>query len=218
MATRQEHSRVGSFSRGAELWMHQARLFFIAVLTLALIAVVCGLTVTGTYFWQATTPNEKYALERHWIAHLRDALSMTAGKMELSVNGVLYKMEVKQVVQWTETMAAEARRKLRNGGLFGLLTAMGVMFLVSLYWFGYGKKKMTDKILRGARLVTAKELIRLIQLRHDASPYFLAGVPMRQNAETLHTLIGGAQGTGKSQQFFALIETGARVWQAHDCL
>lgn len=206
MAKRGEKGGAGSFSRGAELWMHQARLFVVAAWTVVLIAVIAGVVVAGTYFWMVSTPHERYALERNVLAHTRETLYMTAGKMELHVNGELRKMEVSEVAMLTQEMADEAWRKIRNGGLIGGLCSVGLIFLISLYWWGYGRLKMTDNQLRGAKLVEGKELSRLIEARGEASPYKLAGVPMRVKSETLHTLIAGAQGTGKSQQFFSLME------------
>lgn len=69
MAKREEKGSAGSFSRGAELWMHQARLFVVAIWTVVLISILAGLAVTTAYFWNATTADEKYALERNVLAH-----------------------------------------------------------------------------------------------------------------------------------------------------
>lgn len=203
---RKDKGNVGSFARGAELWMHQARMFMVALWTAVLLSLGIGLVVAGWYFWSATTPDERYALERNWLAHTRDVLYMTAGKMELYVDGQLHKLEVKDVAALTDDLADDAVRALRNGALFGGLTAIGVVFLMALYWWGYGRGKMSDEKLRGGALVDGPQLARMLRERDDASPYFLAGVPMRKKSETLHTAIAGAQGTGKSQQFFALMK------------
>ena len=197
---------MGSFSRGAEIWMHQARLFLVAVWTVVLLALVIGIGVAGTYFYTVADPAAKYGLERNWLAKTREALFMTAGKMELNIEGQPRMLEVKEVAELTEELADDALRTMRNGILFGALTSIGFVFLVSLYWWGYGKGKMSDKQLRGASLVDGPELKKLMKSRDDCSPYELAGVSMRRKSETLHTLIGGAQGTGKSQQFFALMK------------
>lgn len=206
MARREEKGRMGSFARGSELWMHQARLFVVAIGTMLLLSALVGLGVASGYFWNSTTASEKYALERNVLAHTRDALGMTAGKMELHVDGQIHLLEVEQVASLTEELAEEGWRKLRNSGLFGALSSAGFVFLVSLYWWGYGRAKMQDRQLRGARLVAGPELAMLVRQRKEASPYEIAGVPMRLKSETLHTLFAGAQGTGKSQQFFALMK------------
>ncbi|WP_459203499.1 type IV secretion system DNA-binding domain-containing protein (plasmid) [Ralstonia pseudosolanacearum] len=206
MAKRDGKGGAGSFSRGAELWMHQARLFVVAIWTVVLISVVVGLFIAGGYFWTTTTPDERYGLERNVLAHVRDALYMTAGKMELHVNGELHKIEVADVAVLTQEIADDAWRKMRNSGLIGMLSSVGVVFLITLYWWGYGRAKMQDRQLRGAELVTGSELKKIVESRDEASPYTLASVPMRKGSENLHTLIAGAQGTGKSQQFFALMK------------
>jgi len=206
MVKREEKTNAGSFSRGAELWMHQARLLMVAIITVVVIAILAGMAVTVAYFWNAASPDDRYALERNVMAHTRDVLYMTSGKMELNVNGQPRKLEVSEVALLTDDMAADAWRKLRNGGLFGGLSAIGFVFLISLYWWGYGRTKMQDNQLRGARLVEGKELAQIVKSRDESSPYEIAGVPMRAKSETLHTLFAGAQGTGKSQQFFALMK------------
>ncbi|HHV7523691.1 TPA: type IV secretion system DNA-binding domain-containing protein [Burkholderia orbicola] len=202
MAKREAKGSAASFSRGAELWMHQARLFMAAVWTVAIISVVLGVLVGATYFWKASGPDTRYGLERHVLAQVRDALYMTAGKMELNVNGVTHKLEVSEVAILTEDLAADGWRILRNSALIGGLTSVGVLFVVSLYWWGYGRSKMQDQQLRGAELVSGPELKEIIERRDEASPYTIAGVPMRKGSENLHSIVVGAQGTGKSQQFF----------------
>jgi type IV conjugative transfer system coupling protein TraD len=205
MADREKGS-MGSFSRGAELFMHQARLFVVAVWTAILISLVIGLALAGTYFFKASTLVERYALERNVIAQVRLAVMMTNAKMELYANGEKQMLPVQDVAELTEYDAVEAMRKLKNAGLLGLLTSAGAIFLLSMFWWSYGKRKMEDRRLRGAQLVEGPELRGLMEARKDCSPYVLAGVPMRKSSETLHTLIGGAQGTGKSQQFFRLMK------------
>ena len=134
------------------------------------------------------------------------ALFMTNATMELYADGRAQRLQVKEVAELTEYDAQEALRKMHNAGVIGGLVAIGSVFLLAILWWNYGKSKMKDKRLRGAQLVDGAELKKVMQARDDCSPYVLAGVPMRKGSETLHTLIGGAQGTGKSQQFFRLMK------------
>lgn len=210
MVEREKRSSMGAFSRGAELWMHQARLFAVAVWTAVLISVVLGAGVGAAFFYRTSDAVERYAMERNVIGEARLALMMTNAKMEIYLNGEKQMLTVKEVVDLTEADAAEAWRKLKNAGLVGALTSIGLAFLLALVWWSYGRQKMQDNRLRGAQLVEGPELKRQMQERDDCSPYELAGVPMRKGSETLHTMIGGAQGTGKSQQFFRLM----KQWRA----
>lgn len=206
MAQREAKGSAGSFARGAELWMHQARLVTVAIGSLMVISLAISVAIGTAYFWRTSSENDRYALERNVLAHVRDVLAMTAGKMELSVNGQVVKMEVKDVARLTEEPAADAMIYVHNGLIVTGLSFVGLAFLIGLFWWGYGRSKMTDVQLRGARLVEGKDLAKLIRSRGEASPYSIAGVPMRARSETLHTLMSGAQGTGKSQQFFALMK------------
>lgn len=205
MAGREERGGVGSFSRGAELWLHQARLFTVAIWMAVVISVVLGFAIGGVYFYRASTEVERYALERRTIAKLRLALMMTRAKMELYADGRRQLLTVEQVVDLTEDDAAEAVRKLGNAGVIAGLSSAGLLVALFVAWLSYGRGKMQDQRLRGQHLVEGPELKQLLEDRNDSSPYVLAGVPMRKGSETLHTMICGAQGTGKSQQFFRLM-------------
>lgn len=206
MAKREEKGTMGNFSRGAEIWMHQARLFIMAVITVLFATAVIALVVAATYFYYKADPLTKYGMERNILGHTREFLSMTAGMMELHVDGVPQKMPVREVIELTAPLAVNGWKILTNGFKLSGLVAAGLIFFISLYWWSYGKGKMADKHMRGASLVDGPALKKLMEDRDECSPYSLAGVPMRVKSETLHTLIAGAQGTGKSQQFFALMK------------
>lgn len=206
MAGRDNKGGMGSFARGAELWMHQARMLVVALWTVFMISALVGAVVGGAYFHHRSTAEERYALERNLVAELRLTLMMTNAKMELYVDGQREMLAVQTVKQLTDEGASEALRILRNSGVIGGLVAVGFAFLLALTWWAYGKKKLEDNWLRGAELVDGEQLAAQMRKRDDCSPYLLAGVPMRKGSETLNIMIAGAQGTGKSQQFFALME------------
>ena len=198
-------NRMNSFSRGAELWVHQARLMALAIWFLGLLSFLIGLAAGGLYFWTKSSLIERYAMERNFIGETRLFLMMTAADMELHVGGERRMLPVQDVVLLTDPDTKEGLRKLRNAGVIGTTTALAAVVLVGFFWWTYGKDVMLDQRLRGARLVDGRELKRLLEVRQDFSPYSLADVPLRKGSETLHALIGGAQGTGKSQQFFNLM-------------
>lgn len=210
MVEREKRSSMGSFSRGAELWMHQARLLAVAVTTAILLAIGAGAGVGGVYFYKSVTEVEIYALERNAIGQLRQLFMMTNAKMEIYLNGERRMLTVKEVVDLTTDDSEEGWRKLRNAAVIGALTSVGLAFLIVLLWWNYGRQKMQDNLLRGAQLVEGPQLKKLMEARKDCSPYEIAGVPMRKGSETLHTMLAGAQGTGKSQQFFRLM----KQWRA----
>lgn len=197
---------IGNFSRGADLWMHQVRLFFSAMYTVIIIALILGVCAGVFLFWKNTTVHERYGLERNMLAHTRETFGMTNGPMELYVNHSVIHLKVDEVAKLTQEIADNTLHILKRSVFFGLLVSIVCLLFFVIFWWKYGKDKITDKRLRGAKLIDGDSLGYLLKQRKDAAPYSIAGVPMRKNSETLHTLIGGAQGTGKSQQFFSLMK------------
>ncbi len=205
MIKRDGRGNIGSLSRGTELWLNQARFFLAAFKAILIVAVLSGISTIGIFSWKTITPNERYAVERYVLAQALEGLPIANDKMDLNVNGRLYQLEAKKVVYLTEPMINEVLQKLQKACLWGLCAALGAGLVAAYLWWRYGKQKITDKRLRGAQLVKGAELTSLMRSRSDASPYLIAGVPMRRDAEMLHSLFCGAPGTGKSQQFFALM-------------
>ncbi len=206
MTKRGGRGNIVSFSRGIELWLNQAHLFLAAFRAILIIAVLSGIATIGVYSWKTITSNEQYAVERHVLAQVLDTLPMAVNKIDLNVNGRLYQLEAKKVIHLTEPAITEVLQKLQRACIWGLAVALGAGFLVTFFGWRYGKKKMEDTLLRGAQLVKGEELSRLIHSRADASAYRIVNVSMRRGSEILHILFCGAQGAGKSQQFFALIK------------
>lgn len=196
----------GSFTRGAEIWMHQARLSVGAMGTALIVSLIVGVMVGVFYFYAASSEAERTALDQNIHAQWVNLLSRGKGAITQVVKGEQTRTSVQEVLESTSEDSDEAWRHIRNGCVVGGLSFVAVVFMIGFMWVAYGQEKMADKRLRGAELVSGGELGRLIRQRKENSPYEIAGVPMRVGSETLHTAITGSQGTGKSQQFFRLME------------
>jgi type IV conjugative transfer system coupling protein TraD len=206
MAQREPRTSVSNFARGSELWVHQARLVLVAIRNLLLASVVITLIFGSGYFYFVSSDLKLYALERNIAARLVVLMMFKNSTITLDINGKPTVTEAKLAIDLTEDLARDALRIGKNGFMIGALVSLTFVIFASYYLFVYGRRKMTDDFLRGSSLVSGQDLTNLLQGRDDCSPYLLAGVPMRAKSETLHTLIGGAQGTGKSQQFFVLMK------------
>ncbi|MDR0564874.1 MAG: type IV secretion system DNA-binding domain-containing protein [Azoarcus sp.] len=203
--TAREKGGVVSFSRGAEIWMHYARMFAVSCGIVIASSLALGMLIGGVFFYIRTDASDRYWIERNYAAKLREAVFMGRSKMALEVDGARHTLTAEEVKQLTEEPSEFARVTAWNGMVLGGEVALGAIFLIVLYWWHYGRGKMRDSHVRGASLVDGSELKRQIDANGDGSPYEIAGVPMRRKSETLHSLFAGAQGTGKSQQFFALM-------------
>ena len=206
MAQREPRTSMSNFARGSELWTHQASLVLVALRNLFLVSLVITLLVGSGYFYAMASGVRMHALERNIAARLVVMLMFKNSTVELEINHHKTVTDAKEAIALTDPLASDAVRIGKNGFLIGGLVSLVFAIFASYYLFFYGRKKMTDDFLRGSSLVSGDELKLLLTARNDCSPYLLAGVPMRAKSETLHTLIGGAQGTGKSQQFFALMK------------
>lgn len=205
MASRQKGGGVGTFARGAELWMQQAKLFAGAVASVCIVSLFVGLLVGIGYFFLATSSDTRYLGAKYFEARLLTIIPLPNNKVTLRTEAGEEHVMPEEAISSTSEDGDDAIAAAQNGALFGLLSAIGAFVLIVLFWIEYGKRKLTDQQLRGATLVDAETLTRDMEARNDCSPYRLAGVPIRRKAENLHTLIAGAQGVGKSQQFFSLM-------------
>ncbi|ONR68483.1 type VI secretion protein [Burkholderia cenocepacia] len=190
------------FSTGSEIWTHRVALVLVAIRNILLLSLFLGLAAGFIYaaffvdrdIWRPAVANV--------IAHLRSVVMMTAVPMEYEVNGQTVRLPVDQVVALTDPVWDVAYFFLRRFLIIVATVTACTCVSIAAYWYEFGRSTMADKDLRGATLVNGKQLAKMIRQDDMESPYSIAGVPMLRNAETLHTLVVGAQGTGKSQQFF----------------
>ena len=96
---------------------------------------------------------------------------------------------------------------VRSGMWLGVRLGIGAVLLM-LAWFRFqGRRMKQKKRVRGAELVPAQALSRLVVPRGmralqrmglAAEPYTIAGVPYPERAETQHTIVSGTTGSGKT--------------------
>ncbi len=205
MADQRAPGGVATFSRGTALWWQQVKLLSSAFAAVLVASIIAGMLAGGAYLYLITSAQTRYLAVKHMEAQFLTVVPMADPDVVFHSGLEATRLPPAAALDYTEEAADEFFIYVRNAALYAALTSVGVCFLAVLFWMEYGRSKLTDQQVRGARLVPAKELIKELERRKDASPYRIAGVPMRRKAENLNTLIAGAQGTGKSQQFFALM-------------
>ncbi|MEB2609753.1 type IV secretion system DNA-binding domain-containing protein [Burkholderia cenocepacia] len=206
MADQRSPSGLATFSRGTALWWQQAKLLTSAIVAVVIAAILVGALAGGAYLHFVTSAETRYLTIKHVEAEILTVVPMANPNVSFHLDSDDTALPPAAALSFTEDAADEFFVYARNAALYAVLTAIAVTFLSVLFWMEYGRGKLTDKQVRGAKLVKAKELIKELEARDDASPYRIAGVPMRKKAEVLGTLFSGAQGSGKSQQFFALMD------------
>ncbi|WP_186166158.1 type IV secretion system DNA-binding domain-containing protein [Burkholderia gladioli] len=197
---------LATFSRGTILWWQQAKLLTSAIVAVLVSAIVVGVLAGGAYLYLITSAQTRYLAIKHAEAEFLTIVPMANPNVSFHFGGDVTNLPPDAALSFTEEAADEFFVYVRNAALYAVLTTIGVFIFAVIFWMEYGRGRLTDKQIRGARLVKAEELTKELREQGDASRYLIAGVPMRKKAENLNTLIAGAQGTGKSQQFFAMMD------------
>ena len=73
-------------------------------------------------------------------------------------------------------------------------------------WAAEGEKAGQDRTVRGAELVDAARLARMVQLQPAERPVTIGGVPVPEAEEARHFLFAGATGTGKTTAIWAMLD------------
>lgn len=195
-----------NFTRGAEIWLHQTRMMFSSMLMILAAALAIGFVgiYVGIMSW--ASKDEMYYSQKYMEASFKGFIFPETGKVTLLIDG--HEMEVspgtaKEVARPFKEMAIW---KIYVLSMIGLLICGVSFFVLILSLTKYGGRKMKDDHLRGGKLTTGDELKNQLLEKNEASPYSMAGVPLRKNSETLHCLVTGATGTGKSVAILEMLD------------
>ena len=191
---------------GIRMWgqMFQAAMLFAAFMTVA---------VPAWNLWNRSTGAEWYAAGMFTLAEFKLTVGYEpdSGQEIRFSDGTSGAMKLSEIVAsrpaWRarERIKAEMFRSAWLGAKVG--AGMIVLFLV-VFWFR-GAQLGRQRRLRGAELVTARELRKRVRPAHLRAldrlpggkrlrPYRIAGIPYPERTETQHTIVSGTTGSGKT--------------------
>ena len=197
---------------GLRMW---SQLVTVGVMTIAVLVV----TVPVFMLWRTTPAYDGYAAAMLTLAETKLAIGYDAdaGQEVRLENGDTVVARIADIAAhgpWhaardgiVETVISGAWRGAKIGA--GLVVGM-------LGWFRYqGYRLKQKKRLRGAELVSARELSRRVhplkvralhRLAGAPAPYRIAGVPYPERTETQHTIVSGTTGSGKTVLISDLVQ------------
>ncbi|MGU9961908.1 MAG: type IV secretion system DNA-binding domain-containing protein, partial [Candidatus Puniceispirillales bacterium WSBS_2018_MAG_OTU23] len=194
-----------SFIRGGQVTLHGWRM---TVQLMKIIGMSFFLIVAGTVAWHGLKIKDEepqtfkaalYYYSAITIHSFRDDDYVISYKDQndnpksITIGAIRNTPGFKGSARWLE-------KTLINKLLIGAIIGGGVVFLmVVAFWFR-GRNVMQTKRIKGAQLVSAKALKRITKpgMFSREKPYSFVGIPWRRNEETLHTLIVGSTGSGKT--------------------
>ena len=191
---------------GIRMWgqLFQAAMLFAAFMTVA---------VPAWTLWNRTTGAEWYAAGMATLAEVKLVLGYDpdSGQEVRFADGTRRVLRIRDIAASVPALEARERIKAEMFASAGLGAAAGggliALFLV-VFWYR-GARLGRQRRIRGAEMVTARELRRRLQLPHARllvalpggkrlRPYSIAGIPYPERTETQHTIVSGTTGSGKT--------------------
>ncbi len=204
---------VGSSTlRGGQTVLHGIRMWtqmFQAGLFIAALTVVA---VPAVKLWNTTTGYDWYVSAMVTVAEAKLAIGYrpTSGQKIREPTGERRVATIRTIA--TSRPARAVRERILNdiysGAWLGLKSAIGIILSLLVLFRIRGLQLKKRKRLRGAELVTARELAARVRPRMDRirdavladrpRPVRIAGIPWPHRTETQHTIVSGTTGSGKT--------------------
>ena len=197
---------------GLRMW---SQLVTVGVMTIAILVV----TVPVFMLWRTTPTYDGYAAGMLTLAETKLSIGYDAdaGQEVRLENGDTVVATIADIAAFGPWHAARdgILETVISGAWLGAKIGAGLVALM-LGWFRYqGYRLKQKKRLRGAELVSARELSRRVhplkvralhRLAGAPAPYRIAGVPYPERTETQHTIVSGTTGSGKTVLISDLVQ------------
>ena len=210
----------GDTGRGLRVATRGFRTWFNFGWWLGIVVIVAGLAGALWEVFVETSEHDRHLLRAQILSEVKLAFFFDAGH-EILVrrpDGTVHVGSIGEIATfepylWLRArVAGDARDTALLGGGIGAGVGIAALFGLNLL----GRRLRRGRRLRGGELATAGELKRrtlpwwrwaLLQGREpEAAPYRIAGIPWRKEAETLHTIVSGTTGSGKTVLISDLVE------------
>ncbi len=192
-------------AQGGQTFLHKVRMLR-QVLGLAFrIGLIMGLVVFGSLVVR-NVPSYVYTHVWKLVdAKTRVFIFGDQHQMKNEDGGLIYAKDRATHPGYLHNATVFLPNQLKQAGFYGFLSLMGVMGLAFLHWSLKGRRDKQQRHLSGSKLVSVKELTRLLKKEGKASDFTLGELPLVKDSETQHMLITGTTGSGKTNCFHHLL-------------
>ncbi|MEI8321225.1 MAG: type IV secretion system DNA-binding domain-containing protein [Alphaproteobacteria bacterium] len=213
---------VGNFTRGSQVITHQMRMFAQGMRASLLMGFGCMILWVFWCAWSDLSVTDLYHYVVSWWASFKlSFFSLFGGNKAYGTTMLsFYHFEFKRwmtlraysYLQWNVPFLAVKRVEGVFSFFFSIYFLRQLMasfcggIVLSIGAFMYkGWKKHQKTIERGGSLVTPKTLKNLLRKKGKASDIQVDGIPLVKGAETLHMLLSGTTGAGKTNALHKLL-------------
>lgn len=205
-------TKLGNYTRGGQILAHQARMFGQGVKVSLLVGLLASL-LWMLFLIYMNGYDLYYYLLREWALLKIDFFSLIS---QNDVTLTYYNQYDHQFHKTYASMFIKERRPLYatlqvkhfllSKFLWGSLGSfLAGIFLSILFFIHRGKKRYQKHIERGGKIVKWQELKNLLKKQRKASDLKIDTLPLVKDQETLHTLLVGSTGTGKTNLLYKLL-------------
>ena len=205
--------------RGGQTVFHGLRMWSQVVYVGVMTIVVLVVTAPVVMLWRTTPTYDGYAAGMLTLAETKLAIGYDAdaGQEVRLENGDTVVATIADIAAYGAWHTARdgILETVISGAWLGGKIGVGLVALM-LAWFQFqGHRLKLKKRLRGAELVSARELSRRVhplkvralhRLAGAPAPYRIAGVPYPERTETQHTIVSGTTGSGKTVLISDLVQ------------
>jgi len=195
---------LSNLTRGGQIQLNNVRMLFQVANKVFFICFGIFLISVPLFwcFFTKTPLREFYWIEQHFTAKFcHENKGWCNKKLDYSMaNGKRFKLNPSEILSIPAVRNAPDRAlyNLRKSALFGGGLFAFAMVLIVGYLIRRGSSHNKKALVKGARLLDAKDYKKELRKANLASDLTIGGVPMVKDAETQHILIHGSPGTGKT--------------------
>ena len=203
----------GSTLRGGQTVFHGLRMWGQLLQAAMFLAAFMTVAVPAWTLWRGTTGYEWYAAGMVTLAEAKLAIGydQDSGQEVRMSNGTRRALRIRDIAASDPALRARERilDEMLAGAWRGAMAGAGMVVLLLFAFWHRGVRLGRQKRLRGAEMVTARELRRRVRPPRERvlallpgaariGPYSIAGIPYPPRTETQHTIVSGTTGSGKT--------------------
>lgn len=195
------------YTRGGQISFHNLRMWDQITKTLLSFGLLFWVVFSILLTWYRTSSDSIVQTISYHYATFLDFVGKTHS-FKIPYQGRIVKQSVHALITnpFYKHTAERCLDVLIQSACIGLGLSCLLTALLASYFVKKGKQQSKNKFIRGASLLPAKDLKRLIITENKASDLTLDGFPLLQNSEVQHLLVHGTVGMGKSQLIMKLMD------------